>query len=181
MRKNNWLALASLILVSGGLASAAFSNPPNALNNPAGDRQSLLLGVAGFACTIVGMVLLVMVARETTKSMPPKKKMSTNICVGFGIILQLAAILAYRTGVVVAHPLVVPLGLFWVSLPVFVRGCMDYASGKGRSKWLGLVGVTGLVGLAILIILSEQNDDDAVDPADADRDVIDVVSQGSEN
>ena len=178
MRKNNWMALVGLILVCGGLAAAAFSNPPNALNDPrAADRQALLLGVSGFACTIAGTVLLLIVAGKTTKSMAPEKKTSTNICVGIGIILQLAGFLVYRVGVVVGHPLVVPLLLIVPSVPVFAWGCMNYADGKGRSKWFGLVGVMGLVGLAMLMILPEQHDGDGVDSSDAGEDARDVASQ----
>ena len=176
MRKNNWMALVGLILVSGGLVSAALSNPHVPENPAGGDIQSLLLGVAGFACTAVGTVLLLIVAATTTKSMPPKSKMITNMCVGSGILLQLSGLLAYSVGVVVGHPLVVPLGLLWVSLPVFVRGCMEYAGGKGRSRWLGLVGVTGLVGLAVLMILPELNQGDVVDSDGAGRESMDVAS-----
>lgn len=164
MRKSNWTALAGLILVTTGLVAAGFSNPPNARNDPSGDVPALVLGVGGSAFTFAGTVLLVLVASKTTRFMPPDKKRSTNLCVGSGVILQLAGFLAFRAGVVVGHPLVVPLGLICVSLPVFVRGCMDYASGKGRSKWLGLVGVSGLLGLAILIIVPELAECDDVGP-----------------
>ena len=180
MRKNNWTALAGLILVATGLVAAGFSNPPNARNDPSGDVPALVLGVGGSAFTIVGTVLLMLVASRTTRSMPPEKKRSTNLCVGFGVILQLAGFLAYRAGVVVGHPLVVPLGLIWVSLPVFVRGCMDYASGKGRSKWLGLVGVSGLLGLAILIIVPEHGECDDAGPAGAGGDAGAVASRVTE-
>ena len=178
MRQHNWMALVGMILVSGGLASAAFSNPPNDLNDPrAADRQALLLGVSGFACTIAGTVLLLIVAGKTTKSMAPEKKTSTNICVGIGIILQLAGFLVYRVGVVVGHPLVAPLLLIVPSVPVFAWGCVNYVDGKGRSKWFGLVGVMGLVGLAILMVLPEQYDGDGGDPSDAGGDARDVASQ----
>ena len=174
MHKNSWMALAGLILVCGGLVSAAFSNPPGALNNPEGDRRALLLGVSGFVGTIAGTVLLVIVARRTTESMSPEKKTRTNIGVGIGLILQLTAILVSKIGV--GPPLVVPL-LLLASVPVFAWGCMNYAEGKGRSKWLGLVGVMGLVGLAILMILPEQNEGNGFDPSAPGEDARDVESQ----
>ena len=126
MHKNNWMALAVLILGCGGLVSAAFSNPPDALNDPEGDRQALLLGVSGFACTIAGTVLLVIVSRRTTESMSPEKKSRPNIGVGIGVILQLTAVLVSKIGA--GPPLVVPL-LLLVSVPVFAWGCMNYAEG----------------------------------------------------
>jgi drug/metabolite transporter (DMT)-like permease len=173
------MALAGLILVCGGLVSAAFSNPPDALNDPEGDRQALLLGVCGFACTIAGTVLLVIVSRRTTESMSPEKKSRTNIGVGIGVILQLTALLVSRIGA--GPPLVVPL-LLLVSVPVFVWGCMNYAEGKGRSKWLGLVGVAGIIGLAVLTIFPEQHEGDGVNPPDPDPDAAaeDVASQAPE-
>ena len=171
------MALAGLILVCGGLVSAAFSNPPGALNNPEGDRRALLLGVSGFACTIAGTVLLVMVARRTTESMSPEKKTKTNIGVGIGVILQLTGVLVFRVGA--GPPLVVPL-LLLVSVPVFVWGCMNYAEGKGRSKWLGLVGVAGIIGLAVLTIFPEQHEGDGVSPPGSDAAAEDVTSQTPE-
>ena len=178
MHKNNWMALAGLILVCGGLVSAAFSDPPVALNDPAeGDRQALLLGVCGFACTIAGTVLLVIVSRRTTEFMSPEKTSRTNIGVGIGVILQLTAVLVSRIGA--GPPLVVPL-LLLVSVPVFAWGCMNYAEGKGRSKWLGLVGVAGIIGLAVLTIFPEQHEGDGVNPPDPDAAAEDVASLAPE-
>ncbi|MCI0335083.1 MAG: hypothetical protein L0228_17885 [Planctomycetes bacterium] len=44
-----------------------------------------------------------------------------------------------------------------ISLPVFIWGCMNYAEGKGHSKWVGLVGLAGIIGLVILIVLPDQD------------------------
>ena len=177
MHKDSWMALAGLILVCGGLVSAAFSNPPGVLNNPEGDRRALLLGVSGFVGTIAGTVLLVIVARRTTESMSPEKKTRTNIGVGIGIILQLTGVLVFRVGA--GPPLVVPL-LLLGSVPVFVWGCMNYAEGKGRSKWLGLIGVAGIIGLAVLTIFPEQHEGDGVTAPDPDAAAEDVASQTPE-
>jgi len=34
---------------------------------------------------------------------------------------------------------------------------MNYAEGKGHSKWVGLVGLTGCIGLIVLIVLPDQH------------------------
>ncbi|NIV69734.1 MAG: hypothetical protein GWN41_06290 [Phycisphaerae bacterium] len=33
---------------------------------------------------------------------------------------------------------------------------MNYAEGKGHSKWVGLVGLAGLIGLIVLAVLPDQ-------------------------
>ena len=34
---------------------------------------------------------------------------------------------------------------------------MNYAEGKGHSKWVGLVGLAGIIGLIVLIVLPDQH------------------------
>jgi uncharacterized membrane protein len=86
--------------------------------------------------------------------MLPEKKTKTNIGVGIGIILQLAGFALSGGGETTA---VVGLLLILISLPVFIWGCMNYAEGKGHSKWVGLVGLAGCIGLIVLIVLPDQH------------------------
>jgi len=85
--------------------------------------------------------------------MLPEKKTNTNLGVGIGTILQLAGFALSKA----AESGVVGLLLILVSLPVFIWGCMNYAEGKGHSKWVGLVGLAGCIGLIVLIILPDQH------------------------
>ena len=175
-QNSNWMAIVGLVLLVVGLVSSGFSSPPSDLYDHDGERQSTLLVFVGLTGTIVGLVLLMVVARKTTKSMAPEYKTRANIGVGIGIILQLAGFLAFRVGV--GGPQVVPLltpgspsgFLFLLSVPVLAWGCMSYAAGKGRSKWLGLVGVLGSFGLAVLTAIPDQHEGHEVDAVDHDGD-----------
>ena len=69
---------------------------------------------------------------------------------GVGILLQLVGLFLVQTWNTAA---IFGLVLIGVSLPVFTWGCMNYAEGKGHSKWVGLIGVAGIIGLIVLIIL----------------------------
>ena len=60
----------------------------------------------------------------------------------------------YRMGNTAA---VLGLLLILVGVVAFIWGCMNYAEGKGHSKWVGLVGVAGIVGLVVLIVLPDQH------------------------
>jgi hypothetical protein len=53
------------------------------------------------------------------------------------------------------------IGLLFVltSLPVFIWGCLNYAAGKGYSKWVDLVGVAGIIGLIVLMVLPDQHEE----------------------
>ena len=86
--------------------------------------------------------------------MLPEKKTKTNIGVGIGFVLQLAGFALFgvgETGAVVGSLLIL------VSIPVSIWGCMNYAEGKGHSKWVGLVGLAGIIGLIVLIVLLDQH------------------------
>jgi hypothetical protein len=91
---------------------------------------------------------------NTDTTMRPEKKTKTNIGVGIGIILQLAGFALSGVGETGA---VVGLLLILIGLPVFIWGCMNYAEGKGHSKWVGLVGLAGCIGLIVLIVLPDQH------------------------
>ena len=69
-----------------------------------------------------------------------------------GVLLQLAGLCLGDVG----------LPLILISIPVFTWGCMNYAEGKGHSKWVGLVGLAGFIGLAVLIVLPDQHHDGSV-------------------
>jgi len=86
--------------------------------------------------------------------MLPEKKTRTNIGVGIGFLLQLAGFALSGVGEIGA---IIGLLLILVSIPVFIWGCMNYAEGKGHSKWVGLVGVAGIIGLIVLIVFPDQH------------------------
>jgi len=86
--------------------------------------------------------------------MLPEKKTKTNIGVGLGIILQLVGRMLAAENESMAF---VGLALTLVGLVFFVWGCMNYAEGKGHSKWLGLLGLLSCIGLIVLIFLPDRN------------------------
>jgi hypothetical protein len=83
--------------------------------------------------------------------MLPEKKIKTNIGVGIGIILEIAA------NVLSTHHIQPLLALVCWLLGAFffVWGCMNYAEGKGHSKLLGLLGLLSCIGLIVLIFLPD--------------------------
>lgn len=86
--------------------------------------------------------------------MLPEKKTKTNIGVGIGIILQIAGRSLTTTsneGAILALILVVVGAVF------FIWGCMNYAEGKGHSKWLGLLGFLSCIGLLILVLMPDRH------------------------
>lgn len=87
--------------------------------------------------------------------MLPEKKTKTNISVGIGFLLQLVGYSLVQTTETCAIALL-GLMLILISIPLFIRGCMNYAEGKGHSKWVGLVGLAGLIGLIVLAVLPDQ-------------------------
>ncbi|MHC4656724.1 MAG: hypothetical protein ACYS91_17160 [Planctomycetota bacterium] len=90
--------------------------------------------------------------------MLPEKKTKTNLGVGIGVLLQLAGYFLVQTTETCAIALL-GLILLLISIPVFIWGCMNYAEGKGHSKWVGLVGIAGLIGLIVLAVLPDQKRD----------------------
>jgi hypothetical protein len=86
--------------------------------------------------------------------MLPENKTNTNIGVGLGFILQvLGRFLATRS----AAGAVLGLILIVVGLVVFIWGCMNYAVGKGHSKWFALLGLLSCIGLIILVLLPDHH------------------------
>jgi uncharacterized membrane protein len=85
--------------------------------------------------------------------MLPEKRTKTNVGVGMGVLLQLSGFFFLQP----AHrAAILGLVLILVSIPVFVRGCMNYAEGKGHSRRVGLVALAGIIGLIVLILLPDQ-------------------------
>jgi len=149
-------AVAGVVLVCAGLLLAALSNPGRFSLDVTADRQIRLLVASGFACTIAGIGLLLKAVRHTTTSMPLQQKTKANTGVGIGFVLQLAGLFLSGAGQVGA---LIGLLLILASLPVFIWGCLNYAEGKGHSKWVGLVGIAGILGLIVLMVLPDQHDE----------------------
>ena len=88
--------------------------------------------------------------------MLPEYKTKTNIGVGLGLLLQLIGRLVARNEAIAVVGFIVIL----VGVVFFIWGCMNYAAGKGHSKWLGLLGLLGLlscIGLIILVFLPDRH------------------------
>jgi len=89
---------------------------------------------------------------STTIIMLPDKKTNAIIGISIGIITQIAGrVLAFPSEAGAILGLVVMLA----GAVLFVWGCMNFAEGKGHSKWLGLFGLLSCIGLIILIILPD--------------------------
>jgi hypothetical protein len=87
-------------------------------------------------------------------NMLPEKKSKTNLGVGLGILLQITGNVLAGTSEAGAIPGYV---LTFIGTVFFVWGCMNYAEGKGHSKWLGLLGLISCLGLVILIFLPDHH------------------------
>jgi len=84
--------------------------------------------------------------------MLPESKTKTNIGVGVGLILEFAGNYIYAR----THSALGPL-LTLVGAVLFIWGCINYAEGKGYSKWLGLLGLLSCIGLVVLVVLPDKN------------------------
>ena len=159
-RKKYWLVLAGaivgVVLVCAGLCLAALSNPRRFTLDVTADRQIGLLAFSGFACTVTGVGLLLKAASYTTKSMSPQTRNKIAIGVGIGFALQLTGLFLSGTGQV---GVLIGLSLILAGVPAIIWGCLNYAEGKGHSKWVGLVGVAGIIGLIVLIALPNQHEE----------------------
>ena len=86
--------------------------------------------------------------------MLPENKTKTNIGVGAGILLQVAGrfLVARSQGTSIIGVVLLVVGAIF-----FVWGCMNYAEGKGHSKWFGLLGLLSILGLIILVFLPDHH------------------------
>jgi hypothetical protein len=85
-----------------------------------------------------------------------EKKINANIGIGIGVIIQPSRFILVHKGIVSAD-----VGqLIWlIGVLCFIWGCMNYAEGKGSSKWFGLLGILSLIGLLALFFLPDQHKD----------------------
>ena len=84
------------------------------------------------------------------------------LAIGLGLMLTTAIVLAALTG---PHGIagagmkigaVVALMLAYAGLVFWIRGCCGYAFSKGRSRWLGLIGLSGPLGLIFIALLRQK-------------------------
>ena len=76
-------------------------------------------------------------------------KTKTNLFIGVGILLQIAAVV-FLVGALAA---VVKL----VSAILFIIGCCYYAKAKGHNAAWGLLGLLSIIGLLILVFFTDRN------------------------
>ena len=81
-----------------------------------------------------------------------ESKTKTNIGVGIGIILEIAGNYIARTSNPTLGAIIALVGVV-----LFIWGCINYAEGKGYSKWLGLLGLLSCLGLIVLVVLPDKN------------------------
>jgi len=83
------------------------------------------------------------------------------LATGFGLLLAAVIGLVVSTGphgISGASPgmkigAAVALMIAYAGLVFWVRGCCGYAFSKGRSRWLGMVGLSGPIGLLLIALL----------------------------
>jgi len=86
--------------------------------------------------------------------MLPDNKTKTNIGVGLGFLLEILGRFLYMSSTAGS---IFGLILMLVGVVLFIWGCMNYAVGKGHSKWLGLLGLLSCIGLIILVFLPDHH------------------------
>jgi hypothetical protein len=82
--------------------------------------------------------------------MPAQLQRNANIGVGLGFALQFSGLFLPD---LLRVPIEIGLALVLCGLPAFVWGAMNYAEGKGHSRWFGLFGLLGILGFIALIVL----------------------------
>jgi hypothetical protein len=85
-----------------------------------------------------------------------ENKTKTNIGVGLGIVLQIVGRALANSG---DTGLMLGAIVALVGAVFFIWGCMNYAEGKGHSKWLGLLGLLSCIGLLILVFMPDRHKD----------------------
>jgi hypothetical protein len=96
------------------------------------------------------------VRRHDHAFMLKDKIKKTNIGIGVGIILQLSRFILVRQGII---PPDLGIVIWAFGAAFFIWGCMNYAEGKGSSKWFGLLGILSLIGLLGLFFLPDRHKD----------------------
>ena len=79
--------------------------------------------------------------------MIPEKKMPAKIGIGIGVVLFLLGPVIYAALPKTYITWNVLVLLRYIGAIFFTWGCMNYAAGKGHSKWLGLVGLFSVFGI----------------------------------
>jgi len=81
-------------------------------------------------------------------------KSKTNIGIAIGLILEIVG-----NVVRMQMPNLAMVGaiIALVGAVFFIWGCMNYAVGKGYSKFLGLLGLLSCIGLVVLVLLPDKN------------------------
>ncbi len=151
-------ALLGLLLVCTGLVFAALSNPGRFSPDVHNDKYIDFFAGSGLLMTVVGVGLFVTAASRTTNSMPPRIIRNVNLGIGLGLTLQMAGL--FLPGSLQLHDLAGTIMVI-ASLPLFVWGAMNYAMGKGQSKWFGLAGLLGLIGLVGLMLLPSRGEEES--------------------
>jgi hypothetical protein len=81
-------------------------------------------------------------------------KSKTNIGIAIGIILEIIGnvIRMQMPNLAMVGAIIALVGAVF-----FIWGCMNYAVGKGYSKFLGLLGLLSCIGLIVLVLLPDKN------------------------
>ena len=86
--------------------------------------------------------------------MLPEYKNKAYIGVGIGFIIEvIGRVIAMEIPALLLIGSIITL----VGFVIFIWGCMNYAEGKGYSKWLGLLGILSCIGLIVLVVIPDQN------------------------
>jgi len=81
-------------------------------------------------------------------------KSKTNIGIAIGLILEIVGnvIRMQMPNLALVGAIIALVGAVF-----FIWGCMNYAVGKGYSKFLGLLGLLSCIGLIVLVLLPDKN------------------------
>ena len=86
-----------------------------------------------------------------------EKRIKTNIGIAVGILLQIGARFLFRGENASGGLAYLGFSVALVGAAFWVWGCMNYAEGKGHSKWLGLLGLLSCIGLIILVLMPDRH------------------------